>query len=943
MIKKKKGTVSVMRKIIKMIMLSLAVISVMGAVAIAAPATTASWDDPAKSYVKEIAPYEDSSLNLWFEHSFKKVLTEDKSPSGMDTYSAYMAKNEIENIQFVLYSDTKRAGMSATVSEFKDSNGNIIPAEIYYQMYITISDISDEFVYTANSETTPIREGETPDPIYPLKKIGGKFQLNAGKSQAFYIRVKTDANTPAGWYSASLDIKNSAGETVKTATVYCYVWDFELSEETAFETALYLGNDTTYGGSYQKFYDYLLENRLVAMDIPGGLTSDNPYLTNPRVNAVRVTYGGGGANNSYGEIGTNVEYINYLDVYNELSTSDVWDSVKDKFYFYTADEPVGAVWNKLTGSKNATVDDVKTFYSHLSDYWESPMTTVPYHENHPYPYFHYTNAMSTYKDYQLMDATQAMLEQGGVSIWCPQIYAFTPQYELTAAGYKGMNGEPVRELSATISNLYTYGANNSASGTVGVDLFYGVGYYNWNNLFGEFSDRIYSAMAVAKEKGETANSRLWTYGAGANYCYTYANHLIENTGLQTKMMFWQCYQNDITGYLNYSVNGWSEVDDQYGTNTFDNTTTGSFTMCEWRTNKYTYNGSTFYGNGVLFYGASQAKMRGVSDYVGTVRIELMRDGVEEYQMLTMLEEYLGEKAAKDVVSRVSTNLVRYLSLPGFNRSAFDSSMDEYDIMNAVRMDLGNALEAAVLSEKCDHDWDSGKVTKNAECLTVGTVVYSCKNCDAEYDEYIPALHTKGDCFTKVSGDAPTCTTDGEEIFACDLCGYKKTVKTTAFHDNEDYYRFEEYSDAAHSVYCTACDERIGAQKHMVFLKDTATCTEDGFSTDWCQYCGYETLTKDDAGNELRIPVSAKGHKFENGACSVCGEADPDSVVEPEYTPGDINGDGAVNSMDANLMKRILAGILTPTEEQILAGDFDNNGVINGMDSNVLVRVIAGTN
>ena len=90
-------------------------------------AATAS-DDPADSYQKQTAPAEDNTLSMWFEHSAKKVLTSDKSPSGMDTYSAYMAKNEIENIQFVLYSDTTKAGMSATVSEFKDALGNTIPA-----------------------------------------------------------------------------------------------------------------------------------------------------------------------------------------------------------------------------------------------------------------------------------------------------------------------------------------------------------------------------------------------------------------------------------------------------------------------------------------------------------------------------------------------------------------------------------------------------------------------------------------------------------------------------------------------------------------------------------------------------------------------------------------------------------------------------------------------
>ncbi len=66
-------------------------------------------------------------------------------------------------------------------------------------------------------------------------------------------------------------------------------------------------------------------------------------------------------------------------------------------------------------------------------------------------------------------------------------------------------------------------------------------------------------------------------------------------------------------------------------------------------------------------------------------------------------------------------------------------------------------------------------------------------------------------------------------------------------------------------------------------------------------------------------------------------------VALEIIKGDLNGDGAVNSIDANVMKRIVSGIVTPDEAQLIAGDFDNDGVINGMDSNVLVRVIAGTN
>ncbi|MBR4933696.1 MAG: DUF4091 domain-containing protein, partial [Clostridia bacterium] len=540
--------------------------------------------------------------------------------------------------------------------------------------------------------------------------------------------------------------------------------------------------------------------------------------------------------------------------------------IKDKLYFYTADEPVGAVWNKLVGSKNMTIDDVKTFYDHLSKYWDDPQTTVPYHENHPYPYFTYTKSLTTYKDYQLTDSTQAMIDQGGVTMWCPQIYAFTPQSELKAAGYKGMNGEPVRDLSASISGLYTWGSDNSATGVVGSTLFWGTEYYNWNNLYGEFSDRIKSEMYMAEKNGESANSTLWTYGAGGNYCYTYANHLIENTGLQTKMFFWQCYQEDITGYLYYSTNGWREVDDLYGTITVDNTVTGSNTMAQWRTNKLTYNEDTFYGNGVLFYGASQAKIRGVSDYVGTIRVELMRDGIEEYQMLTMMEDYLGETAAKEVVGKISTNIARYLSLPKFNRSAYPSSMDEYDIMALVRKDMGNTLEAAVKAGMCDHTYGAGVVKKNAGCLTAGETLYTCTKCSASYTEVIPALHTEGSCFKKVSGNAATCETDGSEIYQCKYCSAKKTVTTTAYHNDRDYYRYVQYNANSHYVYCTVCSEKITAESHIMFEKDTATCAAGGEIIKYCRYCEKTESTG--------IPTDAKEHQLEsatvNATCTENG-------------------------------------------------------------------------
>ena len=350
----------------------------------------AASDDPALSYVKQKAPYEDSSISLWFDYSFHKTFTSDHASTGKNTFSIYMAKNEIESAQFVLYSASDKTGLQAELSDFTDGKGNSVPAEIYYEMYVTTSNLNTRTVLGTNQI---IREGETPDPVMEYSRLGTakkapSFKLNAGKSQAFLIRAKSSEDTPAGWYSAQLNIKNASGQIVKTATVYCHVWDFVISEETRMQTAFYMSDSFEYGGSYKEAYDYLLENRLNAMDIPGGkVKSTNPYLTNPRVTAVRITNNGGGTVREYSDV-TVGQMSNYPEIYNELSTSPTWEQFKNKLYFYSVDEPLPY---PLVGSGRQTVDDLKTLYPAAASKWGddirfvvTPCEDYPYSERDKY-------------------------------------------------------------------------------------------------------------------------------------------------------------------------------------------------------------------------------------------------------------------------------------------------------------------------------------------------------------------------------------------------------------------------------------------------------------------------------------------------------------------------------------------------------------------------------
>ena len=897
--------------------------------------TAAEATDPADVYVPQIAEHEDPSIDLWFEHSFKKVMTSDTTPSDMETYSVYMGKNEIENAQFVLYSDETKEKMRVSIADFKDENGNTVDAEIYYQMYVTLSNIGVTDYVGATTENTFLRNGEQPDPIVPASKIG-RFQLNGGKSQAFYIRLKTTEDSVSGWYSSQLKVLNSSGQVVKTATVYAYVWDFTIEEETVLKTSFYMNNRYDAYGSYKEYYDYFLENRMLLMDVPGELNSSNPYLTNPRVNAIRVTASNGGNTNTYMESYAGL-YYQYADIYTDLSSMKEWEEIKDKFYFYTVDEPMSAEHqDKLASGANSghTVDDVKFTSETLAKYWPNAATVVPYHENHPYPYYTYNAPMASLDTSLIKDATQEMIDTASCTIWCPKMHGLTPMAELEANNYDGAN---------------PYGSLRGLNATISGAILHGERYFNWDAIYGDFSDRVLSNNII-RNRDENNNDELWVYTAGQGGSYTNGHHLIENTGIQTKMLFWQMYQEDATGYLYYDVSKWEGAT--------DNTVTGN------RTGSWKYNlgqtggGGNYYGGGVLFYPATQGGLTNV-DYIGTIRVEMIRDGIEEYQMMTMLEELKGNAAADAIVDSVSKNVANYLTLPNFDRSAFDPSMDDYDVLAAKRIELGNQLEAASKESACEHDYGEGVVTKDATCLDMGERTYTCNKCGAVQVEYIPTIHAEGDHWNKTVVTPTGCTVNGKTKYECTICGYTKYMEETAYHNNTDLlvYEVHEKMTNVHNITCPLCNELIDSGVHTYRTEYTNDCVNAGVQNDVCIYCGhtekvadveahghnmkeyYKAPTCEEAGlyggkcfncgYEEAEEIPSLQHNYVDGKCENCGEADPDAVTAER---GDIDGNGTITMTDLFRLKLFVKQIATPTEEEIAAADVNGDGTVNMVDS-----------
>ena len=172
---------------------------------------------------------------------------------------------------------------------------------------------------------------------------------------------------------------------------------------------------------------------------------------------------------------------------------------------------------------------------------------------------------------------------------------------------------------------------------------------------GYFGDR----MEEQKEEGD----KIWWYVCwepGYPYCNLYVNEV----GLQHVQLFWQQYYYDVDGFLYWATTHWSGTSDPW---------TDMATVKELSENVY--------GDGSLFY---PGKNVGVQGPVASLRLECIRSGFEDFDLLTMAEELFGREWVMEQVEKVSESLTVH------TRSN--------SVFNSTRKAIGDAVEKALNSK-----------------------------------------------------------------------------------------------------------------------------------------------------------------------------------------------------------------------------------------------------
>ena len=290
---------------------------------------------------RESAEYEDSSLTLYFTSTMLRIDEADTTVYGDPEGLIYAAKNEIEDAHLMLVSTEAKSDLTLDVGDIKNAAGDVLEREVRYGYYYSIG-IYDETNHLSNGKADFGRAnyGRYTDP-YPT--LNAPFAVGENCSKSFIIKVKTKADTAAGWYSAPVSVLDPEGKEIKRSTLYVYVWDFTLDETPACKTIFGMDfggmawnvsvfDGAVWGPAYANdWFEYSLENKITPQGLPVGEYTDR-YMDDPRVTAFVSATGSRDAS-AWDKEGFADEV---RATYEHLATKQEW---LDKAYIYTVDEP----------------------------------------------------------------------------------------------------------------------------------------------------------------------------------------------------------------------------------------------------------------------------------------------------------------------------------------------------------------------------------------------------------------------------------------------------------------------------------------------------------------------------------------------------------------------------------------------------------------------------
>ena len=551
----------------------------------------------------EIIPVNQPKLNLWRASSGWKIPQHRALPRTVaKSLALRVAKNEWEAVQLVVTPNQPLTNVTVSVSDLTYMK-NKIPGgsvQVLRVGYVPVTVKTDQTGTLA----------EWPDPLLPQ---GAPVTVGSGMNQPFWIRVKAPADIPAGIYRGTVTVQ---AEGVKVATVLnVEVYGFALPDTLTCETAFGFSPATVW--RYHKVADTAQRREVLDKYLRSlGEHRISPYNPAP-MDGWTVEWKGLDAKTGKLDDGKKIAEVE--PVFNW----EAWDAAMTRaFGTYHFNSFVMRV-EGLGGG---------TFHERYEPRFLGYAGTSP----------EYDILMGKY-----LKGIETHLREKG---WLEKAYVYwfdepdPKDYAFVMGGF------------ATLKK-HAPGLRRMLTEQVEKDLAGGP------NLWCPLTP---SLNVAGLEERRAAGDRFWWYvccGPKAPY----ATEFIDHPGTEMRVWLWQTWAERVTGILIWETVYWTS-DTAYPDRA--NPQNPYLDPMSWTTGYGLTPGTkSAWGNGdgrflypPLAVADGKSAQPVLDGPVESLRLELLRDGIEDYEYFVILKRLLAEKGAK-LDARTRANLEALLTVP----------------------------------------------------------------------------------------------------------------------------------------------------------------------------------------------------------------------------------------------------------------------------------------
>ena len=324
-------------------------------------------------------------------------------------------KNENEGVQLMITPDTYVESFDFELPDVSGSNGKIT------KDHFSVSAAYYMDVEASNERTA--FAGYYPDALIPLENF--KFRrmnfIDEGRTQALYINLKTDKDTPAGEYKGKgkLILDKNSVEIPFEVKVYDAVLPDAVHQQSGFGVwyeQIPKAEGKNAGSELDKlYYDFAVSKRLGPLDLPPEYRASNSsyvdslatmVANDERISASRLPVNQGTATED------NIRDLFQKMIDKNLELRAAGDTTIDLFkkvYFYIDDEPSAASFDLVKKHDKTIFDLKKSMNSQLSEYPDLVES-----------FTHIKNIVTK----EFIEEMAATNDSGGIQTWCPQMQHF---------------------------------------------------------------------------------------------------------------------------------------------------------------------------------------------------------------------------------------------------------------------------------------------------------------------------------------------------------------------------------------------------------------------------------------------------------------------------------------------------------------------------------------